>query len=67
MIRYWLRLWFRRSGGQPVRFDAAGRETDGQEREGWVDGLGEDVGAEGDGAERFEHCACEVGEILGVV
>jgi len=35
--------------------DVAGGETDGEDWLGWVDGLGEDVGAQGEAADVFEH------------
>jgi len=40
---------------QAKGLDVAGGETDGEDGLGWVDGLGEDVGAEGEAADVFEH------------
>lgn len=36
----------------------AAREADGQDRLGWVDGLGEQVRGQREGAEVLEHGAC---------
>jgi len=39
--------------------DVPGGQTDCEDWLGWVDGLGEDVGAEGQAADVFEHCCCD--------
>ena len=43
------------SEGQALELNVAGGETEGEEGRARVDGLGEEIGLEGEGADRFEH------------
>lgn len=49
--------WRRRGGigGELIRLDVAGGEANAEDGEGGVQGVSEDVGAQGEGADVVEH------------